>query len=322
MILTIVTSSKAQIPTNGLVAWYPFTGNAIDSSGNGNNGTVNGATLTTDRFGKTNSAYSFNGIDNYIKVLNSVTLNPSSVSISGWYLTNNLPSNASDSCRTIISKWWQQQGSCNNYHDSYLVTLTYWKNSPKICAASPLYPGTDFYSNSVISKGNWSHFVYTHDSLLGGKFYLNGIPLISNNINGAICSSLESLLIGADNNGGTLWRYFNGKLDDIRIYNRALDSSEIQQLYHEGGYTGNTLPVDLQNIFAIQKGNILTVNWHTSSELNTSHFIIQHSGDGSSFTDIGTVKAVGNGANSYSFADTHPTKGANYYRLKVLIKME
>ena len=54
--------SKSQLPTNlqnGLVAFYPFCGNANDESGNGNNGTVNGATLTTDRFGNLNSAYSF-----------------------------------------------------------------------------------------------------------------------------------------------------------------------------------------------------------------------------------------------------------------------
>jgi hypothetical protein len=51
------------VPTNGLVGYWPFNGNANDISGNGNNGTVNGATLTTDRFGNTNSAYSFDGND-------------------------------------------------------------------------------------------------------------------------------------------------------------------------------------------------------------------------------------------------------------------
>ena len=50
---------NSQIPMNGLVAWYPFTGNAIDSSGNGNNGTVQGAVLCPDRFNSTNKAYAF-----------------------------------------------------------------------------------------------------------------------------------------------------------------------------------------------------------------------------------------------------------------------
>jgi hypothetical protein len=64
---------------------------------------------------------------------------------------------------------------------------------------------------------------------------------------------------------------------------------------------------------------ILT-NWQTATELNTSHFIIQHSTDGSSFIDIGTVKAIGSGANSYSFTDTHPANGTNYYRLQSVDK--
>lgn len=56
------------VPTNGLVGWWPFTGNANDMSGNGNNGIVNGATLTTDRNGNNNSAYSFNGVNQFIQV--------------------------------------------------------------------------------------------------------------------------------------------------------------------------------------------------------------------------------------------------------------
>ena len=61
--LFIISVVSAQIPSDGLVGYWPFTGNANDASGNGNNGTVNGATLTTDRFGNANSAYSFDGND-------------------------------------------------------------------------------------------------------------------------------------------------------------------------------------------------------------------------------------------------------------------
>jgi hypothetical protein len=56
------------VPTNGLVGFWPFNGNANDESGNGNNGTVNGATLTTDRFGVANRAYSFDGVDDFISI--------------------------------------------------------------------------------------------------------------------------------------------------------------------------------------------------------------------------------------------------------------
>ena len=68
---TLSVSLQAQIPTDSLVAYYPFNGNANDESGNGNDGVVNGATLTTDRFGNVNSAYSFDGVDDWINAPNS-----------------------------------------------------------------------------------------------------------------------------------------------------------------------------------------------------------------------------------------------------------
>ena len=66
-LLIIAGNSFADL-SDGLVAYYPFNGNADDESGNGNHGTVNGATLTIDRFGNENSAYSFDGIDDYIDI--------------------------------------------------------------------------------------------------------------------------------------------------------------------------------------------------------------------------------------------------------------
>jgi hypothetical protein len=70
LIVIIVTSNslQSQIPTNGLVGYWPFSGNANDSSGNNLNGTVNGAVLTLDRFGNSSSAFNFDGIDDYILV--------------------------------------------------------------------------------------------------------------------------------------------------------------------------------------------------------------------------------------------------------------
>src|SRR5450759_5181083 len=84
--LLITNACFSQINlTQGLVAYYPFNGNANDASGNGNNPVLNNATLTTDRFGNANSAYSFNGTSNYIQIPNSPSLNPSSqISICAW----------------------------------------------------------------------------------------------------------------------------------------------------------------------------------------------------------------------------------------------
>ena len=73
------------VPANGLVGWWPFNGNANDESGNGNNGVVNGATLTADRFGNVNSSYEFDGISQDIDCGNNQTLNNNEFTISLWY---------------------------------------------------------------------------------------------------------------------------------------------------------------------------------------------------------------------------------------------
>ena len=75
------------VPTNGLVGYWGFNGNANDQSGNSNNGTVNGATLTTDRFGNSNSAYNFDGVNDYIRCINPGPSGSTSRSVCFWMKT-------------------------------------------------------------------------------------------------------------------------------------------------------------------------------------------------------------------------------------------
>ena len=92
------------VPKDNLVGFWPFNGNANDESGNGNNGTVNGATLTADRNGVANSAYSFDGIGNYIDVKNSQTIaNVPNLSISTWIKIAEPKVNINSG---IITKWY------------------------------------------------------------------------------------------------------------------------------------------------------------------------------------------------------------------------
>ena len=84
-----LTSNFNAQPTDGLVAYYPFNGNANDESGTGNNGTVNGATLTTDPWGNNNSAYEFDGSDDYVQINGISSVISASVgSISLWAKTD------------------------------------------------------------------------------------------------------------------------------------------------------------------------------------------------------------------------------------------
>src|SRR4051812_9830971 len=70
----IIAQVPTYVPPNGLVAWYSFNGNANDESSNGNNGVINGAVLTADRFGNANAAYDFDGVSNYISVTGNGSL--------------------------------------------------------------------------------------------------------------------------------------------------------------------------------------------------------------------------------------------------------
>ena len=103
MIVLISSLSLAGI-NDGLVAHYPFDGNANDASGNGNNGTVHGATLIGDRFGNANSFYSFDGWDDYINCGNSPLFDVNHHSIIAWIkiLGGNLRNSSYDT--VIIGK--------------------------------------------------------------------------------------------------------------------------------------------------------------------------------------------------------------------------
>ena len=82
-------------------------------------------------------------------------------------------------------------------------------------------------------------------------------------------------------------------------------------------YSSTGVPVKLANLNAVNNNNNnISINWQTATELNNSNFIIQHSTNGSSYIDIGIVKSIGSGANSYSFTDNKPANGVNYYRLQ------
>ena len=314
-------ATNSTIPSNGLVAWYPFTGNTLDSSGNNNHGTNNGATLTTDRFGKTNSAYLFNGSSGVtrIRVPDSKSLTVgSALTISLWVKYNSLANNANVFLQKGTGGGCLSTGYNLSYDNNfgsmpYMKGLGYGQNN--ICAG---------IVDSSNLDNNWHHIVVVYNPPSGNTIYFDGISKGKGNFSSCssctILNSTNPLYIG--NTGfGIPW---NGNIDDIRIYNKSIDSTGVQALYHEGGYLGIPLPVKFEDISGLKSGNAIKINWHSSTEQNTSLFIIQHSTDGTSFTDIGTVKAIGSGANGYSFTDNNPTtyplNGVLYYRLKSVDK--
>lgn len=118
--IALTVNAFAQVPSSGLVGYYPFTGNANDLSGNANNGTVNGATLTNDRFGNPNAAYSFNGTTNFITVPNAASIAsfPNGQTISMWLKITAYPTNGKEN--VIIDK----RDNTNKYYQVFLSDFT------------------------------------------------------------------------------------------------------------------------------------------------------------------------------------------------------
>ncbi len=218
---------------NGLVGWWPFNGNANDESGNGNNGTVNGATLTADRFGNVNKTYSFDGVDDYINCGNSNSLQLNYFTISVW---SNLNSSPNWAVNPNGGGFFIQKG-CDNPNSPF----DGW--SYRVFYALPWGLTVDQYSNNrafleknVTSLFNqWNNIIFSYDGNQL-RLFLNGVRIDSMVRTDLTAINTNDLLIGCRkeliNNNCTLNDFFTGKLDDIAIWNRALSEQEIKNLYN------------------------------------------------------------------------------------------
>ncbi len=215
----------------GLVAYYPFNGNANDESGNGNNGVIHGATLTTDRLGNPNSAYYFNGIDNYIDIDRNQQFSQEGkdkITVSVWI--NILKPAAGIICgRPFWMLHWAGDLPSKMYF--YVFDGSFY--------------GVSVLSNSAVSEG-WHHWVGVYDGTkisiyLDGKIE-NSLPHTGPITNGHNADD-PRFVIGKDYLPSTLPdRWNKGSVDELRIYNRALSDSEVQQLY-QGGTCSNEVVV-------------------------------------------------------------------------------
>ena len=229
--LTTFAQVPSYVPTNGLVGWWPFNGNADDESGNGNNGTVTGATLTTDRNGVANKAYSFNGTNNKIFIEKTLLSNTfSSHTTSVWINTS------SQTNQTIYSDRGVNGGNPNYYwYKNNSSIQTQW-NGGWNHASHNNNCVNGAISQQSVWNGQWHNLVSVFDAQsLTINLYQDGIliktqPNITLNCYGNVS---QPTTIGCSSGGGYPDDYFfNGKIDDIAIYNRALTQQEITALYN------------------------------------------------------------------------------------------
>ncbi len=223
---------------------YPFTGNANDVSGNNNNGSVaGGVTLSTDRFGNENSAYTLNGTDGNITTTSNIAA-PQVFSISIWFKTTTTQGGK------LIGFGNQQSGKSGNY-DRHI----YMTNDGKLSfgvynGGARVIPSPNAYNDNV-----W-HNAIGILSGTGMKFYVDGIP-VGTDTNTDAENNTGYWRIGYDNLGGwpnrPLSDYFAGSLDDIQIFNREISVAEVAVINNAlfNGYAyKKTLTLNTTNIIS------------------------------------------------------------------------
>lgn len=219
-------NSKTEIP--GLVAYYPFDGNAIDESNNGNDGEVLGATLTEDRFGNKESAMLFDGNSSII-VPSSESLNfgTSDFAISLWF--------------KAINNGNQQYQILRKGNDFRTTGQGRWVISLDQSGRLRLVFEDSYGGNYVFETGEqqyldseWHHLIaiFDRDEVL--SIYMDNKKVLETNdirYFSRSVSSTNPMKIGQDDTGGTSKR-FNGVIDEIRVYKRLLSDVEFADLFY------------------------------------------------------------------------------------------
>lgn len=226
-VLGLSAVGQAQSLTDGLVAYYPFNGNANDATGKGNHGTVIGANLTTDRFGVPSRAYSFNGTSSHVLLPRISEMDAASATTLSFWMKD-----VSDSHAEPHAMF----GNLNSV-DAALYLDDYYVNGVVVAI---LHTGT-VTRPSVMPDllGEWHQVVVAYDGTQSSdaarlRLYVDGNEqslIYPYSIPSALPSGLASSVIGARWLGTEPGCYFPGLLDDFRIYDRALSGEEVGDLY-------------------------------------------------------------------------------------------
>lgn len=224
----ITRGTFGQIPEEGLILFFPFNGNATDVSGYGNHGIPSGVALTQDRCGAPDSAFRFDGIESNIYVNDSPSLNPSTITLCAWVKPVSFRGHGNSA---IISKgFYRHDPPYYQYHLG--ITGDLYPNTPS-CFSFCVSVNNEYHiitGDSLWIPGKWHFVVGTYDGTFM-KLYVNAHLIATKNVDGNIDPYGQPLAIALTRNLGTEG-YTPATLDDIRIYNRALNNTEIGSLFY------------------------------------------------------------------------------------------
>ena len=277
-----ITVYEPDISRN-LIAYYPFEGNSNDLSGNEHHGTNYGATPTSDRFGNTNFAYDFDGSNDYIGLGDWFTYQDFTISL--WVNQDGI----NDTYVDIID---------NNHTGSQNWAAQYDSNSGSYYFFTQPQGATEF----TLPNNEWKNLVFIKDGE-NLRMYMNNVLIdeiaaTSSEIN----YNSQNLFIARWADGG---RHFDGKIDDIRMYDRALAESEVNQLYQES----NPVLAAPQNVSIDISETSISIYWDAVDGAS-AYKVYSSTNPDSGFTEDMTGTYNGNSWN------TAATENRRFYQVK------
>jgi len=229
-----VTLQQGTTLGSGIVGHWTFDGKdtttttALDRSGQNNTGTFTGFTRATNaKAGKLGQGMSFDGTNDYVD-MGDVLDQTGSFTLSAWVKRagDSITGNAS----TIIGK-----EMVSSAQFAFEIIDTGQTNPNTVRFITFGLATNNLYSTQTITNGQWYHIVATFDSSsITQKIYIDGVQNATQTTTGTMTANSNTLKIGYSQGTGDSSNYFNGNIDDVRVYNRALSPSEVKQLYLMG----------------------------------------------------------------------------------------
>lgn len=292
--LSLVTSVYSQnipnyIPTNELIGWWPFTGSAIDSSGNGNHGAVNGASLATDRFGNADKAYYFDGLNDFISFNNSFDYNLFSINF--WCTANQIGN-------TLQLIYDSDYPTKQNGKVAFGLISS---GASDLVQFRPSLSGYNYLNTNLSNQWIMLTITKSQDSSF---CYFNGVLIHSEIRDDNVSSNGNTFAsLGKSRNND---RFFNGKIDDVGIWNRTLSYCEIKNLYYSSSWItvedvsicqNDTGTLDAQTLF-----NGGTFQWNTGEQVasinistpTSNTYYVSYTLNGITCTDSAVVNVIPN----------------------------
>ena len=314
--LSLVLNNFAfgEIPQSSeIIAYYPFSGNANDSSGNEYDGTISGdPQLTTDRFGNSNSAYIFDGAGDWI-----------------YFGTDTLPeNNEGDVSDPFTISVWAKSSSSS--------TMSLFAYGGMVSCGGGRYGavvrlGTNIQFNSCNngfntsasgnnSDGNWHQYVFTWNGSNSRKVYIDGSLVNSNSTSNVFRIQNTGLVLGRQFMDWAEGTTFTGSADELRLWSTELSSAEVETLYNTESNASPTLSssVPADNATGIALDSTIVLNFSENVDVESGNITIKKTSDNSTVEtiDVTSGQVTGSGTSQITITPSSDfDSGTEYYVL-------